>query len=204
MKTRVAVLLLIAFLSTTTAHADHPAGVFGGGGAGPINTIPAPTLSAGQWVGAVRLDYLDANRFSDEQLLEFGEQDIHADSINYSLATFMNLAYGVSDDFTLSVRLPHFYQDTIREPEHNDDEIEVADEGKSSGLGDILFMGVIRLFGTEESPTQFSAIVGLEIPSGRDSDLTREAKFLSWNISQDPALGTGSLALWRSMVVPRK
>lgn len=171
-----------------SARADHPSASFGGGGTGPINTIPATTLEQGQWAQSIRLEYQDLDRFSDAELRSFGEQDIHADSVDFSIGTFISTAFGVTDDVTVAVRLPHIYQDDIREPHEEDGVIEVENEGDASGLGDILFMSIIRLIGSADDPIQLAAIVGLEIPSGRDSDLTRDGNV--FELEHQPGSGS--------------
>jgi hypothetical protein len=178
-------LLLAALAASGTAWADHPAGLYGAG-AGPINFISAGTLEQGDCSAGVRVEYLGMDRFSDQELDDFHHAGIHTDSIDFSFGTFMGVAYGVTDYATVFVRLPHAYQDDIRHPSHGVNPVE--NEGNTSGLSDILFLSTIKIWESEERDVQFSLIVGLEIPSGRTNDRTREGEV--FELEHQPGSGS--------------
>ena len=102
---------------TSSAVADHPTVAFGVNGAGgPIVTIAADTLPEGKFAAGVQNEFINNDAFSTEQLENYahdGVEGVHSvDSIsNRSIA----VAYGVSDDFTLSARLPYIGRSNIRE-----------------------------------------------------------------------------------------
>jgi hypothetical protein len=184
-------------------HADHPTGAFSFGGAGPLNTYSASTLQRGGLAASFRLEYLNFDRFSDAELPRFGQRGIETDSLDYSLNTLMNVGYGVTDEFTFSFLLPHRYQDDIREPEDLGGGVfEVANEGDTSGLGDLQLLGTFKLFDWQcgDDSLMVSAILGVELPSGRHRDRTREGEIFELehqpgSQSWDPIMG---LAISRS------
>lgn len=167
-KTFISVCFSAVVLLAANSHsrADHPSIAFGGGGSGPINAVSASTLPEGKWASSLRMEYLDFDRYTDAQLERFGLKGIHADSVDYSLGAFASLGYGLTDNITVGMRLPYFYTDDIREPEEELGIVEVANEGDAAGLGDFLFMSVLRLHDDEASKLTISAIAGLEIPTG--------------------------------------
>jgi len=162
----VSFLAVILLVVDSTARADHPSIAFGGGGSGPINAVSASTLPEGKWASSLRVELLDFDRYNNAQLERFGLKGIHADSVDYSLGAFASLGYGLTDNITVGMRLPYFYTDDIREPEEEFGIIEVANEGDAAGLGDILFMSVLRLHEDEARKLTISAITGLEMPTG--------------------------------------
>lgn len=165
------------------ARADHPSGIFGTGG-GPINTISAGTMEQGGVAVSFRLDYLDFKRFSDAQLLALDAQGIDTDSIDYSIGAFLSAAYGVTNNFTVAVRLPYLHFDDIREVESGD----VETEGDSSGLGDALLLGFYRFYNDTETKLQASMIFGLEVPSGRTHNRSLEGDLLE--VEHQPGSGS--------------
>ena len=194
-------LCALAVLFPVTAQADHPAGVFGSGG-GPINFVSAGTMEEGAWTAGARVEYLGFDRFSDDELVALAGAGSEPDSIDFSFGTFVSVAYGLTDWLTVSARLPHAYQDDIREPEDIGAGVfEVENEGHTSGLADILFLGVVKLWETDAQDVQISAIVGLEIPSGRTNDLTREGDLFELEHqpgsgSWDPLVGLAVSRSW--------
>lgn len=198
---RLFLLCTVAGLAPAAALADHPVGVFGSGG-GPINFVSAGTLEQGSGAVGVRIDYLGFDRFTDAELESLAAAGSEPDSIDFSFGTFVSAAYGLTDWFTVSARLPHAYQDDIREPEDMGGGVfEVENEGHTSGLADILFLGVVKLWETEAQDVQVSAIVGLEIPSGRTDDLTREGDLFELEHqpgsgSWDPLVGLAVSRSW--------
>ena len=129
-------------LIASPAFAHHPGGASNTGGAGPIVTISASTLEAGHGAVAFLTEYLKFGGLGDAQLIDAASKHIHAHSIDYIRSTSLSAAYGVTDDFTVSVRLPYVQRIDIREGHHSHlpggvVSNTVDHRGDSSGLGDL-------------------------------------------------------------------
>jgi hypothetical protein len=170
-------------LSSSPAWAHHPGSV-SGSGRGGINTISADTLDCGDLAVFYRIDYLNFNRFSDRELLRFGANDVETDSTDWGLSSTFGAAWGVTDDTTLVVYLPYRYLDDIREPEAG----EVAFEGDSAGIGDFTLIGTFRLWHCVEQKLSVSLLAGLEFPTGRTDDRTREGE--RFELDHQPGSGS--------------
>jgi len=160
----LAALTMLALLAP--AHADHPTIAFGSEAAGPIGTIPTTPLPGGAWSAGLRAERVDFERFSDSELADFaaaGEAHVH--SVDRLLNLSLSLAYGVSDDLTLSARLPYVERQNIREGEIEDGEAEAHDHGDSSGVGDLSALAQYRFFDTPRIDA--SLIGGVKAPTGR-------------------------------------
>lgn len=177
------------------AHADHPIIAFGSEAAGPIITIPTGSLPAGTRSAGFRAEIVNSDRFSDSDLAGFataGEEDVH--SIDRLLNTSLSLAYGVTDDLTLSARLPYVDRQGIREGEIEDGEAEAHDHGDSNGIGDLSMLAQYRLFTTQA--VDASVIGGIKAPTGntdlKDSGEKLETEFQPGTGSWDWLLGVSA------------
>jgi hypothetical protein len=74
----------------------------------------------------------------------------------------------VSDDLTLSARLPYIERRNIREGEIEDGDAEAHTHGDSAGLGDLLLFGQYRLI--EQNNTDVGLLFGLKAPTGKTND----------------------------------
>ena len=106
---------LAALVLASPAYAHHPSGVSSTGGAGPIATISATTLEQGQSAAGVFFEMVKVGAFSDAQLIDFAGKHIHAHSLDAILAPSLVYAYGLTNDLTLSARLPFIIRQDIRE-----------------------------------------------------------------------------------------
>ncbi len=93
-------------LLASPAFAHHPSGASSTGDAGPIATISATTLDNGQSVAGIVLETVKIDAFRDAQLIDLAGKHIHAHSLEAILAPSLVFAYGLTDDLTLSARLP--------------------------------------------------------------------------------------------------
>lgn len=84
-------------------RAHHP-GIGGIGGAGGIFTIGAGTLDEGQFAFSAFVDYLRLKQLGEQTLLANVGNDVHGLQTVESYAAA--LAYGITNDLTVSVRLP--------------------------------------------------------------------------------------------------
>jgi hypothetical protein len=146
--------------------ADHPSIVSGSERGGGLNTISTSSLSAGQWVLGLRSEVINNDPFSNAELAGFaaaGEEGIHAtDEIVSAVAT---LAYGLTDDLDLSVRIPWIARNNIRAGEIEDNEPEAHGHGDSEGIGDLVVLGNYRIFARGDLELALQG--GLKMPTGR-------------------------------------
>ena len=111
----VGVFSSLMFVLVAPAQAHHP-GIGGGSGSGgPINTISAGTLDEGQIAAAVRYEFIRLGQLSDAGLLAAASQGNHAHSMRSIESASLSVAYGVTNNFTVSVRLPGVRRSGIRE-----------------------------------------------------------------------------------------
>lgn len=177
--------------TTSLAFAHHPGGPGNTGGAGPINTISAATLAQGSGVIGIAVDYTSLDALSDDVLEhaalhahEEGEDHAHVHSLDSITAPSLNFAYGLTNDLTIAVRLPHVKRKGIREGhvhehegeegeegEHEEEaEAEVHNHGTASGIGDLSLLGQWRFLNNQASGTQLAALLGIKAPTGKTSE----------------------------------
>jgi len=174
---------------SAAAHADHPAVGLAGSGAGPIATIPATPLPQGATAVGLWVEYVKTKRLSDEELQSRAARGIDAHSTDYLFSPSLIAAYGVTDDFTLGLRLPHVDRANIREA---DEAGTVNKRGDSTGVGDLTVLGRYR-FANERS-YQAAALFGVKAPTGETGRVDRqgerfETEHQPGSGSWDPMLG---------------
>jgi Putative MetA-pathway of phenol degradation len=192
------------------AFAHHPGATGNIGGAGPINTIPAATLPQGVTAVAVTYEYTKLGGLNDAALVEAAEADQHAHSIGTIASPAAAIAYGLTNDFSVSMRLPYVTRSDIREGEHHHDDVpdehgaEVARRGNSNGIGDVSLLGQWRLLNNQTSETSASLLLGVKAPTGKtgqidDNGERFEAEFQAGTGSWDGMFGlaiTQRLGAW--------
>jgi hypothetical protein len=186
---------LVGFLNC--AHADHPTAAFGSEAAGPIGTIPTSPLPVSAWSTGLRIEFINFDRFSNSELAGFaaaGEEGVH--SIDRLVNTSLSLAYGVTDDLTLSARLPYVDRNNIRESEIEDGEAEAHDHGDSDGIGDLSVLTQYRFFSHRR--VNASLIGGVKAPTGKtdvkDGGQKLETEFQPGSGSWDGLFGASASA----------
>ena len=160
----IAVLGFLGFFHRS--YADHPTIAYGSEAAGPIGTIPAAPLPAGTWSGGFRTELVEFDRFSNSELAEYadsGEEHVH--SVDRLVNASLSLACGITNDFTLGVRLPYVDRQDIREGEIEDGEAEAHNHGDSSGVGDLSVLAQYRFL--DGQAIDASLIGGIKAPTGR-------------------------------------
>jgi Putative MetA-pathway of phenol degradation len=160
-----AVLVASMAIGASAASAHHP-GIGGIGGAGGIFTIGAGTLDQGQFAFSAFIDYLRLKQLSDPILLANIGKDVHGLQTVESRA--LAFAYGVTNDLTVSVRLPWVRRTGILEGVQEDpaDPATVRDRGTTSGFGDVTVLGQYRFLNNPVSGTQAAVLFGVKAPTG--------------------------------------
>jgi Putative MetA-pathway of phenol degradation len=176
----------LLFVLVAPAQAHHP-GVGGGtGGGGPINTISAGTLDEGQIAAAVRYEFIRLGQLSDASLLAAASQGNHAHSMRSIESAALSVAYGVTNDFTVSVRLPGVRRSGIREPAESEDMLSgghmggfdsssmsslmssggINARGSSAGFSDVTLLGQYRFHQNAATGTEAAVLFGFKAPTG--------------------------------------
>jgi hypothetical protein len=163
-----AAISLGSFALAAPAAAHHPGGGGNTGGAGPIFTIPASTLDEGQTAVGVMFEYVRLRTLSDQTLVKAaisGNEGVHDLKTIESASAIM--AYGLTKDLTVSMRVPWVGRTGIREGDATDPlNPEVVDRGSASGFGDITFLGQYRFFNDKSSRTEAAVLLGVKAPTG--------------------------------------
>jgi hypothetical protein len=160
-----AALVASTSIGIGAASAHHP-GVGGIGGSGGIFTIGAGTLDQGQFAFSLFIDYLRLKQLSDATLLANVGNDVHG--LKSVESRSLAFAYGVTNDFTVSVRLPWVRRTGILEGVQEDplDPATVRDRGNTSGFGDVTLLGQYRFLNNGVSGTQAAVLFGVKAPTG--------------------------------------
>jgi hypothetical protein len=163
----------LAALTTLSAAADHAALNLGGSAGSPINTESALTLPAGRWSLGWRSEYVNQGRLSDARL---ADTELH--STDGLWVNALVAAYGISDDFTIALRLPYIQRFNAREADHDhadagdhghDEEGlggSIVDLGDPDGLGDATLFGQYRWFRAADDRTHLALLAGIKAPTG--------------------------------------
>jgi hypothetical protein len=113
--TRTGALVVATALAPCPAFAHHPGGTGNSSGAGPAITIPATTLEAGHVAAFVAYESIRLGGLGDQDLIAAAGRHEHAHSIGTIESTSFGAAFGVTDDLTVSLRLPYVRRTDIRE-----------------------------------------------------------------------------------------
>src|SRR5437660_326597 len=116
-----AALALCSLALASPSFAHHPGGGGNTGGAGPIFTIPASTLDEGQTAVGVMFEFVRLRTLSDGTLVGAavgGNEGVHDLKTIESVSAIM--AYGLTKDLTLSMRVPWVGRTGIREGDTSD------------------------------------------------------------------------------------
>jgi hypothetical protein len=181
-----------------TGHAHHPGGAGSTGGAGPINTISAVTLGEGQTTVGFLFEYTVLNTMSDATLAYDASKHQHVHSLSAIASPAVSMAYGISNDLTVSARLPYVTRSDIREGTHAHiagvSVNSATARGGASGIGDASALGQYRFVNNRETGTQWALLAGIKAPTGRTGLKDKngeifEAEFSPGNGSWDWSAG---------------
>ena len=145
------------------AFAHHPSGASSTSGAGPIATISATTLEKGQSVAGVVVEAISLDPLAPEQLAGHP----HPHSLEGIFATSLVYAYGITDNLTLSLRLPFVRRTEILDAHE-------GALGDAAGVGDLSVLGQYRFYNNRASQTEAALLLGATLPTG-DTGVTTAA-----------------------------
>jgi hypothetical protein len=161
-------------LCAPAALAHHP-GIGGGGEeAGPIGTISAATLEQGHASVSLIYEFIKIRSLSDAAMAAAVTPDTHIHTLRSIASLAASFAYGVTDDLTISLRVPWVRRSGIREAHQHDplDPVEFHSLGNASGIGDVTAIAQFRLLNDRVSGTEAALLLGLKAPTGRTNALT--------------------------------
>jgi hypothetical protein len=95
----------------------------------------------------------------------------------------------VTNDLTVSLRLPYVLRTDIREAHVHGDEAEVHARGDSEGLGDLSAMAQWRFFNNQARGTEAALLLGVKAPTGETDETDVGANALTPSSSRARALG---------------
>ena len=217
---RLVIISMLQLLFSASVQADHPSPGLGSGMAGPINTLPAETLSEGQWTAGFRTEYLELDDISNTKLSNLSEKGKTAHSTDYLISPSVGVAYGVTDNFMIAGQLPYVKRRGIREAGHHDDEGGHEEEheeeeeeheegsveklGDSEGIGDATLYGQYRFINDASSGLQASVLLGIKMPTGETHEKTKdgerfEAEHQPGSGSWDPLFGLALVKPWNAV-----
>ncbi len=202
-------LLALGMGLPSLALADHGSVSLGVGYAAPIATESGTTLPENKFAVGVRTEYIELDSYSDKRLQNLRAADENADlhSVDSLWTHSVAVSYGLTDDFTIGVRVPFIHRNNINEPahghhgeeeeEHHDEPAEIERLGDVEGIGDTIFHGKYRFF--KDDKTDIAVLFGIKAPTGKtsrhsDSGELLETEFQPGSGSWD---GIGGLALTR-------
>ena len=168
-----------ALLLAQPAFAHHPTAVSGAGGAGPINTISATTLDKGQSSFGAVYEFINFGGLSDAALIAGAQlSGSHDHSVKTVESVAVTYAYGVTNDLTVSVRLPWIRRTGIREAEIEDpsEPPEIFNRGDNSGIGDLTLLGQYRFYNNHSTQTEAALLLGVKAPTGVTDRLNNQGE----------------------------
>ncbi len=145
------------------AFAHHPSGASSTGDAGPIATVSATTLEQGHSVAGVVVEAIGLDPLTLDQM---GGHP-HPHSLEGIFATSLVYAYGVTDNLTLSLRLPFVRRTDILDAHE-------GALGDAAGVGDLSVLGQYRFYNNRASQTEAALLFGATLPTG-DTGVTTAA-----------------------------
>ncbi|MDH4232113.1 MAG: transporter [Nitrospirota bacterium] len=169
LKITFAAVITFLCLMPGAVLAHHAPGVTGTSQAGPILTTSATTMHKGGLAFTLQSSYVNIEDFSDNELLGFAEQGNDVHTFDYLYSVSAAAAYGITDDLTLSLRIPYNSFNNIREA-HSDEPDEIHQHGDSRGIGDMTLLAHYRFLNMPPRQFESAVIFGLKVPTGKTDD----------------------------------
>ena len=182
MKTALSISLTsIIVAQSSSVFADHGSLGFGIGTASPIITQPGVTLPANMWATGIITQFSSFDGASDQKLLDLKNNAVdepHGDvhSVNTYVQPSLFAAYGITDDFTLGLKVPYVFRSGIRSPAEADEgpATSVDKMGNPSGFGDVSVFGQYRFYHSADNLNHAAVTIGLKTPTGRTNVQTSQ------------------------------
>ena len=105
------------------------------------------------------------------------------------------VAYGLTHDLTLGMRVPWVGRTGIREgDEANPLDAIVLNRGSTFGFSDVTFLGQYRSFNDKKTQTEAAVLLGVKVPTGFTNRYDNQGELFTLSSSPAPAPGTGCSA----------
>ena len=202
--TPIVVFLIVYLISNQPLFADHPSVGLTTGAASPITTTSAETLAKGQWSLGFQVEYNDNNAISSSRLIANAEADEESDVHSISTLTqySLNIATGITDNFSLAAQIPYVKRSNIREAHHDADDTEIEELGDSEGIGDVRLFGKYRFMKNQVTQMSTAILFGIKIPTGQTNEESPEEKLEAelqpGSGSWDPFVGLAYSKRWNT------
>jgi hypothetical protein len=165
---RYFVVLTVTMYSNVTL-ADHGSIGFGIGTASPVITQTGITLPQGKIAAGLITQFTQFNNVSASRLMSISSAasseprgDVHSTKSLTIPSVFA--AIGVTDDFTLGVRLPYVRRDGVISA--HDFGHDIHNQGNPDGFGGVSVFGQYRVFRSEDNLNHLSVVAALKTASG--------------------------------------
>ena len=202
-RNRIAMVIIFFFMLSGTVWAHHAPGLTAAGLAGPLLTNSASTLQKGRFAIALQSSYVDIDSFSDGEMLGFAEEGHDVHTLDYLYTVSAGLSYGITDNLTVSLKIPYISFNNIsevhgeaedHEGENGEEHAEVHVHGDSDGIGDITVLGQYRFLKLDSEQLESALLFGLKVPTGKtdEEDVNGErfeTEFQPGSGSWDPIIG---------------
>lgn len=190
---RVAALpLAAAIMLSTPALADHAIGGTGVSNSGPVVTLSAEMLPAGELSGGVGVSVTEPDAYTDAELISLASQHVHAHTTDYNMSAAASLSYGLPGHVTVSAKLPFIVRDDLRAGHHSHSggaaSNTVEQLGTVSGAGDLSLMAHFQLAHDHAEGSFVALLGGLKVPTGS----THETNASRERLETEHQPGTGS------------
>ncbi len=174
--------LLVGGISTAYAHGES----IRGGGSGSINAVGASILQ--EKVIGIRWDSRKYETFTDQQLVDFKNQDEDVHMHSGEEAYFLSFGFPVGDDMDVNLMLQYNNFKGFKDNGDANANQCFADAGvtnkiscispteKSPGIGDMLVTGRYRFF--NDGDNQWASIFGVILPTGKITNKTDSGELL--------------------------
>lgn len=189
---RARTVVVMLMVVNGAARADHPSMDVGQGVAGPITTLSATPLSSGALAVGVRTEYVKSKRYGDDALATLAGQHVHAHSAGYLIGASLGIAYGVTENLTLSASLPYVYRRDIRAGHHSHAGGGVVNSvdalGNAGGIGDLTLLGRYALPPGTSPGQRVALLLGIKTPTGETRESNADGD--RFDIEHQPGSGS--------------
>ncbi|MCR4289332.1 MAG: transporter, partial [Candidatus Scalindua sp.] len=166
----ILVCALFTFALIKNVEANHGPG----SGGGTVSTIPALTLREGNFSFSFNTSMTELETVSKSTLFRKGSTAGSFDASDRTILHTISVAYGVTDDFTLSLSLGWFETINFRESELKPDgEVEIL-KANPDGITDMWLTGKYRFLRGAQG--HYAFLFGAKFPTGRTSTQNNEGE----------------------------